>query len=137
MTSYKGYKYTEKHKKNISLGILRAYKEGRKKGFEKGKVSWNKKPEGSSRFSRGYKLIKTNGRFIREHRLIIEQYLGRKLKSSEEVHHINGVKDDNRIENLIVMNKYNHAKEGKNYIEILQQKIRFLENKLKERVETI
>ena len=67
-----------------------------------------------------------NRGYISEHRLLMAKYLNRLLKTEEIVHHLNGIKDDNRMENLVLVSRRGHSKWT--YIRTLQERIRNLES---------
>ena len=48
--------------------------------------------------------------YVYEHRVVAEQKIGRRLEKNEVVHHINGIRWDNRPENLEVMDRIEHSK---------------------------
>lgn len=74
----------------------------------------------------GYKMIYKpehpfarhgKGQYIYEHRLVMEEKLGRYLDPLKEIiHHINGIPTDNRIENLVLTTRKEHMKNHKDIL---------------------
>lgn len=73
-----------------------------------------------------FPMTKKSG-YIAEHRLVMARYLGRNLHTWELVHHINHIRDDNRIENLRLISNERHSQ-----ITILENKISSLEIKIED-----
>ena len=87
--------FTEEHKRAIS--------ESRKRWAEDNAKGSSVKPSGYVEYTRG----KNKGRS--QHRVIMEEILGRKLSSDEHVHHIDGDRSNNDPSNLMVMTASEHA----------------------------
>ena len=69
----------------------------------------------------GYKRIPVNNKSVREHRHVMEQHLGRPLDRDEHIHHIDGDKLNNKIENLILISNAKHrSQHSKIYKDIKQ-----------------
>ena len=66
-------------------------------------------PKGAGSIGRGYRIVGKNGRGYLEHRLVWEQAYG-SIPVKHIIHHLNGDKSDNRLENLECITQSEHMK---------------------------
>lgn len=100
MRQHCGHSISDETKKKIKLATT-----GKRMGIEN--PGWK---GGRYKNKNGYIHILINGHYFLEHRYKIEQLLGRALEDYEHIHHLNGIKDDNRLENLkVVINKEHYG----------------------------
>ena len=106
-----------KHKESSKHLMSIAHK-GKKKSKEFGMaISKRTSFENNVNWKGGKRLTKDgyvricigSGNTILEHKLVAEKALGRKMKSSELVHHINGDRTDNRNQNLLICDRKYHG----------------------------
>ena len=96
----------KKHRERISIA-LKGKNTKEKNGMWKGGRIYDKtqsrwlihKPQHPFATKKGY---------VYEHRLIMEKNINRYLNPEEMIHHLNGTRDDNRIENLIIIKQSEH-----------------------------
>lgn len=69
---------------------------------------WIKAPKGYILIRDPQNEMASRDGYVMEHRLVMAKAIGRPLRKNEVVHHLNGVKDDNRIENLQLMRAADH-----------------------------
>ncbi len=100
----KGRQYISGH--NL-VGLVRTEEHSRKIG-EAQRLAWMNKrkrlPVGSTNLdAHGYTRVKVHaglGEWKKEHIIVMEDHIGRRLTRDEVIHHINGIRTDNHIDNL-------------------------------------
>jgi hypothetical protein len=106
-----GYNRSEETRARMAMSQRRRWSSPENRASMSAAQSGNKNPNwgGGTRITGGYREVKrpdhphaSKSGYVKEHRLVMEAYLGRVLLPTEVVHHINGDTLDNRIENLML-----------------------------------
>lgn len=81
----------------------------------------SKRENGEGTIMRGYRLITVNGVQVYEHRHVMKQHLGRPLTGDEIVHHLDGDKLNNTVENLEVLTRRAHPHKHPDHLQAWQK----------------
>ena len=85
--------------------------------------------KGGRSMRKGYVTVLVGGRHRDEHRVVWEEANG-PIPNGYVVHHVNGTKTDNRLENLLAVPRHQHHSEPHKVIELYEKRIKELERQL-------
>ena len=102
---HKGKIVTAETREKIRQAHIGAYKNPTKFGGHK-----KQRADGYVAVYSPYHAKANKSGYVMEHILIVEENIGRHLNENEVVHHKNKIRNDNRIENLMVMTKTEHTR---------------------------
>lgn len=131
-TRHLGFKHSKYSKNKIKAALKKAFPNGRK---GKNNPAWK---GGKFNFNDYIMVLKPKhpfpnhtAKYVFEHRLVVEQWIGRYLTSEERCHHVNEIKSDNRPENLMAfINESAHQRFHKNPNSVTPSEIIFDGRKL-------